>query len=117
MFRSELAPYFRHALDLVGQGCGAALPNLRAAEAIHGALLGQDRALEGYSATIQREIGREMIWAKRLAAIFFRLPSVSYRLGVKHPGSPERMAQLLCGELRYSDSGQRAISRLSGGVF
>jgi geranylgeranyl reductase family protein len=93
------------------------LTGVRAAEAIHAALSGQDRALEGYSATIQQEIGRELVWARRLAAVFFNLPAVSYRVGVKHPGAAERMAQLLCGELRYADVAQRAITRLSGGVF
>jgi len=93
------------------------LTGVRAAEAIHAALAGQDRALEGYTAAIQREIGGEMLWARRLAAVFFRLPSLGYRLGVKHPGSPARMAKLLCGELRYADVGQRAISRLSGGIL
>lgn len=93
------------------------LTGVRAAGAIHAALAGQDRALEGYSAAIQREIGSEMIWARRLAAVFFRLPSLSYRVGVKHPGSPERMARLLCGELRYANVAQRAIARLSGGLF
>jgi len=93
------------------------LTGVRAAEAIHRALQGQDRALEGYSAAIQREIGGEMLWARRLAAVFFNLPAMSYRVGVKHPGSPQRMAQLLCGELRYAEVAQRAIARLSGGIF
>ena len=93
------------------------LTGLRAAKAIHGALSGEDRALEGYTAAIQREIGGEMIWARRLAALFFRLPSLGYRVGVKHSGSPECMARLLCGEVRYSQVAQRAITRLSGGLF
>lgn len=93
------------------------LTGVRAAEAVHGALQGADRALEGYSAAIQREIGGEMVWARRLSALFFRLPSLGYKLGVKHPGAPQRMAKLLCGELRYADVAQRAIARLSGGLF
>ena len=96
-------------------------PSLRtgvlAAEAIHDALDGKDRALESYSARVQQEIGVEMVWARRLSALFFRLPSLGYKLGVKHPGSPQRMAQLLCGELRYSQVAQRALHRLSGGIF
>ncbi len=93
------------------------LTGVRAAEAIHGALSGRDRALEGYTAAIQKEIGGEMAWARRLAGLFFRLPAAGYRLGVKHPGSPEIMVKLLCGELRYADVAQRAITRLSGGLF
>lgn len=93
------------------------LTGVRAAEAIHAALAGQDRALENYTATLHREIGGEMLWARWLAAVFFRLPSLSYRLGVKHPGSPARMAKLLCGELRYADVAQRALARLGGGLF
>ena len=93
------------------------LTGVRAAEAIHAALAGQDRALEGYTAAIQREIGGEMLWARRLASVFFRLPALGYRVGVKHPGSPARMAKLLCGELRYADIAQRALARLSGGLL
>jgi geranylgeranyl reductase family protein len=93
------------------------LTGVRAAEAIHGALAGEDRALEGYTAAIQREIGQEMAWARRLSALFFRLPALGYKVGVKHPGAPQRMAQLLCGEVRYADVAQRAIARLSGGLF
>jgi geranylgeranyl reductase family protein len=93
------------------------LTGVRAAEAIHRALQGVDRALEGYTAAIQREIGTEMAWARRLAAVFFNLPAMGYRLGVKHPGAPQRMAKLLCGELRYADVAQRALTRLSGGLF
>jgi len=92
------------------------LTGVRAAEAIHGALSGEDRALEGYTEAIQREIGSEMAWARRLATLFFRMPSVAYRVGVKHPGSPECMARLLCGELRYSQVAQRALARLGAGL-
>lgn len=96
-------------------------PSLRtgalAAEAIHAALAGEGRALESYTARVQQEIGAEMMWARRLSAMFFHLPSLGYKVGVKHPGSPQRMAQLLCGELRYSEVAQRALHRLSGGIF
>jgi geranylgeranyl reductase family protein len=93
------------------------LTGVRAAEAIHGALSGEDRALEGYTAAIQREIGQEMAWARRLSTVFFRFPAIAYKAGVQHPGSPQRMAQLLCGELRYAEVAQKAISRLTGGLF
>lgn len=96
-------------------------PSLRtgvlAAEAIHAALNGQDRALESYTANVQQEIGTEMVWARRLAALFFRLPALGYRVGVKHPGSTQRMAQLFCGELRYANVARRALQLLSGGVL
>lgn len=96
-------------------------PSLRtgvlAAEAIHAALQGEERALEGYSRAVQREIGTEMAWASRLSSVFFRMPALTYRVGVKHPGAPQRMAQLLSGELRYAEIAERALSRLSGGLL
>jgi flavin-dependent dehydrogenase len=90
---------------------------IKAAEAIDQAVGGNDRALAQYTEVINREWGEEMVWAQRLAAIFYRIPSVGYKLGVKRPSSPERMAKILCGELRYSDVANRALNRLSVGLI
>ncbi len=96
-------------------------PSLRtgvlAANAIHAALSGEDRALEAYTTAVQREIGAEMVWARRLSSLFYRLPALGYNVGVKHPRGPQRMAQLFCGELRYADIAQSALHRLSGGML
>ena len=88
-----------------------------AAESVHAALSGQDRALEGYTRQIQASWGSEMVWAKRLAQVFYRLPAVAYRLGVRQPGAARRMAQLLSGGVRYSEIAQKVIDRLTLGLF
>ena len=88
-----------------------------AAESVHAALSGKDRALECYSQQIHAVWGSEMAWARRLAQLFFRLPAMSYRLGVSRPGAAQRMAQLLCGEVRYSEVAHKAIARLAQGML
>jgi geranylgeranyl reductase family protein len=89
---------------------------VKAAEAIDRALSSDSSALAQYTAVMNREWGEEMVWAKRLGSLFYRVPSVGYKLGVKRPSSAERMAKILCGELRYSEVANRALKRLSGGL-
>ena len=43
------------------------------------------------------------------------MPALAYRVGVKRPGAARRMAQLLSGELRYSQIAQKAINHLTTG--
>lgn len=86
---------------------------LKAAAAIDQALSGDLNALERYSEVMSQEWGSDMLWAQRLAGIFYRIPGVGYRLGVKRPAATRRMGQILCGELRYGDVAANAIQRLS----
>lgn len=89
---------------------------LRAAEAISKALGGEDRALEGYSRVMLTQWGSEMAWAKRLSQLFFAAPRLGWKVVVGTPGSPQRMAQVLTGEARYSQYAASAIRKLSFGV-
>jgi geranylgeranyl reductase family protein len=86
---------------------------LKASEAIDQALSGDINALEHYSEVIAQEWGSDMVWAQRLAAVFYRVPGVAYKLGVKRPGATQRIGQILCGQLRYQDVAANAIKRLS----
>jgi geranylgeranyl reductase family protein len=86
---------------------------LKASEAIDQALAGDINALERYSEVIAQEWGSDMVWAQRLAAVFYRVPGVAYKLGVKRPGATQRIGQILCGQLRYQDVAANAIKRLS----
>ncbi|MDX2272840.1 MAG: geranylgeranyl reductase family protein [Cyanobacteriota bacterium] len=88
-----------------------------AATAISAALGGDQEALPAYSQQVQQEWGSEMRWAKRIASVFYRLPGVAYRIGVKRPAATRRMGQILAGELRYSDVAATAIRKLSGGLM
>jgi len=89
---------------------------IKASEAIHNALSGNNDALDHYTLTMQREWGTEMRWAQRLGEIFYRVPGIGYRVGVKRPQATEKMGKILCGELKYSQAAQRAIQRLTGNL-
>lgn len=86
---------------------------LKASEAIDQSLSGDINALERYSEVIAQEWGSDMVWAQRLAGVFYRVPGVAYRVGVKRPGATQRIGQILCGQLRYQDVAANAIKRLS----
>ncbi len=90
---------------------------LKASEAIDRALSGDLDALDWYTNVISEEWGSEMVWAQRLAGVFYRIPGVGYKVGIKRPSATERMGQILCGELRYADVATRALKRLSGSLI
>ena len=88
------------------------LSGCRAAEAVEGWLGGNPEALAGYTARMRAEWGESMAWGKRIAQVFYRVPKVGYQLGVKRPTAPQRIAQILSGEMGYGDIAQRVIKRL-----
>ena len=90
----------------------ALLSGCRAAEALDGWLGGDPQALEAYSRQMRSDWGDSMAWGKRIAQVFYRLPKVGYQLGVKRPTAPQRIAQILSGEMGYGDIAQRVIKRL-----
>lgn len=90
---------------------------LKASEAIDRALGGDRSALENYTKAIAEEWGSDMVWAQRLAGVFYRIPGVGYRLGVKQPAATQRMGQILCGQLRYGEVAGNAIKRLSSSLI
>lgn len=90
----------------------ALLSGVRAAEAMDHFLSGDDAALQGYSATMRSEWGESMAWGRRIAQVFYRVPKVGYQLGIKRPTAPQRIAQILSGEMGYGDIAQRVIKRL-----
>lgn len=93
------------------------LTGVKAAEAIDRALGGDLNALENYTATIAEEWGKDMAWAQRLAGVFYRVPGIGYKVGVKRPSATQRMGQILCGKLRYGDVANRALKRLGGSLI
>jgi len=90
---------------------------LKAAEAIDRAIAGELNALERYTQTITEEWGADMAWAQKLAAVFYRIPGIGYKVGVKRPSATQRMGQILCGEMSYGDVAGRAMKRLSGSLL
>ncbi len=93
------------------------LTGVKAAESIDSALSGDANALERYSQVISEEWGADMLWAQRLAGVFYRVPGIGYRMGIKRPAATYRMGQILCGDLRYADVASGAIKRLSSSLI
>lgn len=83
-----------------------------AAEALHAWGEGDVTALASYTQRMRARWGESMAWGKRIAQVFYRLPRVGYQLGVKRPTAPQRIAQILSGEMGYGDIAQRVIRRL-----
>lgn len=103
---------------LLGEGIRPSiLSGVRAAEAVDRALNGEEKALEEYTKIIHEEWGADMVWAQRLASLFYRFPGVGYKAAVKLPIATQLMAKILSGELRYHDVAGTAIKRLSGNFF
>jgi len=84
----------------------------RAGQALADWLGGDGQALAGYSAAMRHDWGDSMAWGKRIAQVFYRVPKVGYQLGIKRPTAPQRIAQILSGEMGYGDIAQRVIRRL-----
>ena len=90
---------------------------MKAAEAVDSAIGGDLNALEQYTEIINEEWGADMVWAQRLAGVFFRVPKVGYKVGVKRPAASQIMAQILCGQKRYSEVATYGIKRLSSSLI
>ena len=90
----------------------ALMSGTRAAEALDAWLGGEPGALAAYSQRMRQDWGDSMAWGRRIAQVFYRVPKVGYQLGIKRPTAPQRIAQILSGEMGYGDIAQRAIRRL-----
>ena len=95
----------------------ALLSGVRSAEALDHYLQasGQrqaEQALASYSQVMREQWGESMAWGRRIAQVFYRVPKVGYQLGIKRPTAPQRIAQILSGEMGYGDIAQRVIKRL-----
>jgi len=99
---------------LTAEGIRPALySGMKAAEAISQALDGVPGALAGYTQTIHESWGADMQWAQRIAGVFFRMPKIGYRVGIKRPTATKRLGQILAGEVSYADIANRVIKRIS----
>ncbi len=90
---------------------------LKATDAIDHALSGDLNALERYTEVMNQEWSVDMVWAQRLAAVFYRIPGIAYKVAIKRPVATDRMGQILCGELRYSDVANKAIKFLTKNII
>ncbi|MEC4803195.1 MAG: geranylgeranyl reductase family protein [Jaaginema sp. PMC 1079.18] len=98
---------------LLAEGIRPAIyTGVKAAEAIANAIAGDSSALPEYSSIVQQAWGEEYIWAQRLSGLFFKLPGVAYKVGVKRPTAAQIMSEILCGQTRYTDITEKAMDTL-----
>ncbi|HIK44359.1 MAG TPA: geranylgeranyl reductase family protein [Leptolyngbyaceae cyanobacterium M65_K2018_010] len=121
-------PLHTHRAVLVGEAAAIVDPlsaegirpgmisGVKAASAIHAALCGETAALAGYTEAMNASWGADMQWAKRISSLFFRVPGLGYRVGIKRPTATQRLGQILAGEVRYADIANRVMKRLGGGL-
>ena len=75
-------------------------------------LRGEIKSLSPYSKAMRNKWGNSMAWGKRISQVFYRFPRVGYQLGIKRPTAPQRIAQILSGQMGYGDIAERVIKRL-----
>ena len=90
---------------------------MEAAKAISAVIAGNTDALAGYTQTIHKNWGADMQWAQRIAQVYFRLPKIGYRVGIKRPTATKRLGQILAGEIGYVDIANRVIKRISSSLI
>ena len=88
------------------------LSGFYAAECIDKCFSQKKNDLSDYSKIMRNKWGDSMVWGKRIAKVFYRFPKTGYKLGVKRKTAPQRIAQILSGEMSYSDIAKRVIKRL-----
>ena len=82
-----------------------------ASETIDKCLTSNTNYLSEYSSLMKENWSNSMIWGKRIAEVFYRFPKIGYKLGIKRKTAPQRIAQILSGEMNYSDIAGRVIRR------
>ncbi|WP_320676449.1 geranylgeranyl reductase family protein [Prochlorococcus sp. MIT 1300] len=90
----------------------ALMSGCEAAQSIHLWLQDKTFGLGNYTNSMRTRWGNSMAWGRRIAQVFYRFPKVGYQLGIKRPTAPQRIAQILSGEMGYGDIAQRVIKRL-----
>ncbi len=90
----------------------AIMSGYEAACSINNWLQGDNKDLNDYTDTMKRKWGNSMAWGRRISQVFYRFPKVGYQLGIKRPTAPQRIAQILSGEMGYGDIANRVIKRL-----
>ncbi|MEL7357217.1 MAG: geranylgeranyl reductase family protein [Cyanobacteria bacterium J06634_6] len=90
---------------------------VEAAKAINRALDNDQEAsqsaLADYTQTIHENWGADMQWAQRIAKVYFRVPKIGYRVGIKRPTATKRLGQILAGEVSYADIANRVVKRIT----
>ena len=89
---------------MLGEGIRYAIASARlAAEAI---VAGD---LTGYEAAIWREIGHSLATAGMVANTYYRLPRLSYQIGVRNPATARHFLDVLTEQASYEGIGRRLL--------
>lgn len=90
----------------------ALISSFYASKFIDECLISNTYNLDEYSRVMKINWGLSMAWGKRIAEVFYRFPRTGYNIGIKRKTAPKRIAQILSGEMNYSDIANRVIKRL-----
>ena len=90
----------------------ALMSGFEGANCINQLLKGNINSLDLYTETMRLRWGNSMAWGRRISQVFYRFPKVGYQLGIKRPTAPQRIAEILSGNMDYGDIAQRVIKRL-----
>lgn len=117
------APLATHRVLLAGDAAGTVDPlggeGIRygiisgriAADFIRKALLtGDNPSL--YTEALYEAIHRDFVYARKLAAVFYRFPAFSFHMWVRSPMAMDSLAKILNGDLRYRDLFQFTLRSL-----
>jgi geranylgeranyl reductase family protein len=92
---------------LIGEGVRYAITSARlAAEAI-----ARD-TLSGYEMAIWRELGHNLATAGLMAHTYYRIPRVSYQLGLRNPATMRHMLDVLIERASYKGIGRKLIAAM-----
>ena len=88
------------------------MSGFEAAKSLNEWLRGDLENLNQYTEQMKIKWGESMAWGRRISQVFYRFPKVGYQLGIKRPTAPQRIAQILSGEMGYGEIAERVIKRL-----
>jgi flavin-dependent dehydrogenase len=96
---------------LLGEGIRHAVDSGRmAAEAV---LVDDPR---GYARRVHREIGRDLLWGRLWARLFYNHPWRSFELAVRNPLFVKEFIRLFAGEVSYRRMAARALPNVLLGL-
>jgi len=72
--------------------------------------------LQSYSRRVHREIGRDLLWGRRWAKLFYKYPRMSFELAVRNPRFVREFLGLFAGEVSYRRMAARALPNLLLGL-
>lgn len=75
-----------------------------------------DNDTRSYTRRVQQLLGTDFQAARRLSLLFYSLPRLTYRHGIRHPRSSALAARLLAGEVSFRGLARRSMLRIGRGL-